>query len=129
MCQIIMCHYLYINTGVWSQFLQPCPLVAHSREPSHCRLECTHLPLVVSHVLSSLKKGAPILAQSLLSNLALCFLPSKDIHTKMIFFLNNILRTGNFANTWMMATVIPLYKGGKRNVVSNFRPVSLLPLP
>ena len=36
---------------------------------------------------------------------------------------------GIFPEKWKMATVIRLYKGGNSKGVSNFRPVSLLPLP
>ena len=51
------------------------------------------------------------------------------LSTQLAFLINNIFMTGIFPNTWKMATVIPLYKGGYRNIVSNYRPVSLLPLP
>ena len=36
---------------------------------------------------------------------------------------------GTFPDTRKQATVIPLYKGGNKTDVSNYRPVSLLPLP
>ena len=34
-----------------------------------------------------------------------------------------------FPDRWKIATIIPLYKGGDKTEVSNYRPVSLLPLP
>ena len=34
-----------------------------------------------------------------------------------------------FPDEWKIAKVVPLYKGGNREDVSNYRPVSLLPLP
>ena len=49
--------------------------------------------------------------------------------TKITFLINCSLKLGIFPDMWKLANVIPLYKGGNRNVVENFRPVSLLPLP
>ena len=37
--------------------------------------------------------------------------------------------TGIFPDAWKVANVIPLKKGGDPTVVSNLRPISLLPLP
>ena len=34
-----------------------------------------------------------------------------------------------FPDKWKLATVVPLFKGGKKEDVSNYRPVSLLPVP
>ena len=36
---------------------------------------------------------------------------------------------GVFPDAWKQATIIPLFKGGVEREVSNYRPVSLLPLP
>ena len=48
---------------------------------------------------------------------------------QLVYLLNCSFETGIVPSAWKMATVIPLYKGGSRKDVSNFRPVSLLPLP
>ena len=57
----------------------------------------------------------------------------KDSFTIMIstftYLLNCSFQTGIFPDDWKLANVIPLFKGGTHNNVSNFRPVSLLPLP
>ena len=57
----------------------------------------------------------------------------KDALTSLIeqfvYLLNVSFRTNTFPTTWKLATVIPLYKGGNRHEVGNYRPVSLLPLP
>ena len=34
-----------------------------------------------------------------------------------------------FPKTWKIATIVPLFKSGKKTDVSNYRPVSLLPIP
>ena len=53
------------------------------------------------------------------------------IHLNVRFtdLLNTSFITGIFPNTWKCARVTPLFKGGDRNFVGNYRPVSLLPLP
>ena len=48
---------------------------------------------------------------------------------ELVFMFNLSFSTGLFPDTWKQATVIPLYKGGNSKDVSNYRPVSLLPLP
>ena len=51
------------------------------------------------------------------------------LNRQLVYLINCIFKTGIFPNAWKLATVIPLFKGGNRNDVANFRPVSLLPLP
>ena len=48
---------------------------------------------------------------------------------QLVHLFNCSLRTGIFPDEWKRAKVIPLYKGGDREIVGNYRPVSLLPLP
>ena len=48
---------------------------------------------------------------------------------QLVYLFNLSLSTGNFPQKWKMATVIPLFKGGSRADVGNYRPISLLPLP
>ena len=49
--------------------------------------------------------------------------------TQLVYLFNLSLLNANFPKEWKKATIIPLFKGGNRTVVSNYRPVSLLPLP
>ena len=42
---------------------------------------------------------------------------------------NCLLRSESFPNKWKIAKILPLFKGGDRENVNNYRPVSLLPLP
>ena len=65
----------------------------------------------------------------------------KDISTKvfkdafvvlipqLVYVFNQSFQSGVFPDSWKQATIIPLYKGGNKTDVSNYRPVSLLPLP
>ena len=39
------------------------------------------------------------------------------------------VKSGIFPDLWKIATVVPLFKGGQKENVSNYRPVSLLPIP
>ena len=48
---------------------------------------------------------------------------------QLVYLFNLSLQTGIFPPKWKIATVVPLFKGGTRVEVSNYRPISLLPLP
>ena len=48
---------------------------------------------------------------------------------QLVHLFNCSLYSGKFPAKWKVAKIIPLYKGGDREQVSNYRPVSLLPLP
>ena len=41
---------------------------------------------------------------------------------------NNCLRDGVFPNDWKKSNVIPMHKKRNKEVISNYRPVSLLPI-
>ena len=42
--------------------------------------------------------------------------------------LNLSISTNSFPNHWKIAKVTPLHKGGARNDVNNYRPISVLPI-
>ena len=48
------------------------------------------------------------------------------IPLKIIF--SNILYTGIYPNTWKLANVTPVHKKGDKQVIKNYRPISLLPI-
>ena len=45
---------------------------------------------------------------------------------KLIF--SNSIRTGVFPNIWKLANVVPVHKKDKKNLLKNYRPISLLPI-
>ena len=51
------------------------------------------------------------------------------LHVKFAHLINKSLTSGLFPKSWKYAKVTPLFKGGLRHNVGNYRPVSLLPLP
>ena len=48
---------------------------------------------------------------------------------QLVYMFNLSFSTGIFPDSWKRATIIPLFKGGSKTEVANYRPVSLLPLP
>ena len=51
------------------------------------------------------------------------------LNSHLCYIFEKSLRYGIFPNSWKIATVVPLYKGGNKEDVSNYRPISLLPIP
>ena len=51
------------------------------------------------------------------------------LEQQMVHIFNSSLATGTFPDKWKIGKIIPLFKGGDRESVNNYRPVSLLPLP
>ena len=48
---------------------------------------------------------------------------------QLVYLFNLSLSTKTFPPKWKQATVVPLFKGGDKSEVGNYRPISLLPLP
>ena len=48
---------------------------------------------------------------------------------QLVFMFNLSLSSSVFPESWKVARVVPIYKGGSRSDVGNYRPISLLPLP
>lgn len=41
---------------------------------------------------------------------------------------NRIYLEGTIPSSWKSATVVPIFKGGDKSCISNYRPISLLPV-
>ena len=67
--------------------------------------------------------GFPDIASRVLKDAFLVIVP------QLVYLFNLSFATNTFPNRWKRATIIPLYKGGDKTEVGNYRPVSLLPLP
>ena len=48
------------------------------------------------------------------------------LHLKVIF--QNILATSTYPNIWKLANVTPIFKKGDKQLIKNYRPISLLPI-
>ena len=47
---------------------------------------------------------------------------------QLVYLLNLSLSTGICPTSWKIATVVPLYKGGGKSSMGNYRSISLLPV-
>ena len=62
----------------------------------------------------------------LISNKILKYIKNK-ISNSLTLITNQMLKTGNFPDQLKVSKVIPLYKKGDINTLTNYRPISLLP--
>ena len=52
---------------------------------------------------------------------------NNDISKPLNLIINQMITSGIFADDLKMAKIIPLYKKGDINSITNYRPISLLP--
>ena len=57
-----------------------------------------------------------------------CYLCGPSIIKSLSLPFGCCLRVGVFPNDWKKVHVIPVHKNGNRQLVSNYRPVSFLPI-
>ena len=48
--------------------------------------------------------------------------------SQLSYIFKQAIKTGIFPDKWKVATIVPIFKGGNKEEVSNYRPVSLLPV-
>ena len=51
---------------------------------------------------------------------------ARELSYPLALLFNKSLRLGVFPSSWKIANVIPVFKNGEREIVSNYRPISLL---
>ena len=50
------------------------------------------------------------------------------MHSLLKLIFSNILSTGIYPNTWKLANVTPIHKKNDKQLINNYRPISLLPI-
>ena len=78
---------------------------------------------ICKEIETSKSSGINFLSSRILKDAFMVIIP------QIVFIFNLSLDKSEFPSDWKNATIIPLFKGGNKNMVSNYRPVSLLPLP
>ena len=53
---------------------------------------------------------------------------SKSVVKPLSIILKNCIDTGIFPDIWKGSNIIPVHKKGDKQIVNNYRPVSLLPI-
>ena len=53
---------------------------------------------------------------------------SSAIASPLCSIIKSSIQSGSFPSSWKCALVKPLHKGGSRDELSNYRPISLLPM-
>ena len=54
---------------------------------------------------------------------------SKELSTPLALLFNSSLRSGVMPALWKSANITPVHKGDKKELVENYRSISLLPIP
>ena len=49
--------------------------------------------------------------------------------SQLLYIFKQSYKLGIFPTDWKKASILPLFKGGVKENVSNYRPVSILPIP
>ena len=123
------------NSYFYSVFNPPCSTseyedfqASNLLEP-HSPLQISQLSLSPAEVLNALSvldvnkaTGPDKIPAKLLKNCAPC------ISNSLCTIFNKCLQLGKLPAAWKVANVIPIHKNGSPGEVSNYRPISLLPL-
>ena len=57
-----------------------------------------------------------------------CYFCDDSVILPLKIIFSNILSTSNYPNLWKVANVIPIHKKGDKQLIKNYRPISLLPI-
>ena len=86
-------------------------------------------PISSTQVISYLTKISTCKASGI-DNISACFLKmgATAIAPSLVRLINHSFQVSVFPSRWKTAKVTPLHKGGDLDEVSNFRPISVLPV-
>ena len=98
-------------------------------ESCPCPFSMFLTPVTVTEVISVIK-SLPTKRSTDINNISTwlfkqCYLSVVDIFTELI---NASFQNGVFPNVYKLAKVIPIYKKGNISDITNYRPISLLPI-
>ena len=82
-------------------------------------------PTYVSKIIKKLKSKSSCGVDGLSNKLLKCV--NNEITPPLTIIINQCFTTGVFPNKLKLAKVIPLYKKDEENLLSNYRPISILP--
>ena len=84
--------------------------------------DCDDILYVVNSIDIHKSSGIDYLPSFILKD---CFLVLQD---QLVYLFNQSIALGTFPDSWKTATVTPIPKSGDLNLVSNWRPISIIPL-
>ena len=120
-------NYFFANLGGDLQEDQAVPwFTAGANSPElidHCQANFFQLLKIVKEINTNKSSGLEKLSSRVLKDALLVLIP------QLLYLVNLSLQTGIFPDAWKIATVIPLFKGGSKSEMGNYRPISLLPVP
>ena len=90
---------------------------------ANLKINAGNVNLLVDEIDITKSSGIDYISSKCLKDALAILIP----HLCHIFKLS--IEFGLFPKKWKIATIVPLYKGGGNDEVSNYRPVSLLPIP
>ena len=93
-----------------------------SRTDSYCYFR----PVNVGYIHSPISNLKPSLSCRL-DNISSTLLKLVVRISHICDIINHVLETGIFPDDWKKAKVHPIFKSDKRNILSNYRPISILP--
>lgn len=82
--------------------------------------DCAEVEGIIAGLANDKAPGIDNLSNSLLKHI------KDEIVSPLTHLFNLSLSTGTFPDSWKMAVVCPVYKGGLRQSIDNYRPISLL---
>lgn len=113
-----------------------CNTAAYDGSENHVPVtdHCTEQKLVLSEITEAFVQkqidSMPVGKATGIDGLSVKLLKLACPHviTTLTYILNLSIRSGQYPNAWKYASVIPIYKGGDKGCMNNYRPISILPI-